>query len=749
MIKRILHIKNFGVFQSYRRTGDIQDFNELNIIYGWNYTGKTTISRMFRCFENAELHQDYPSAEFEIVDTDDNRYSNTVLALTNTKMRVFNTDFIFKNLKWDGGSFEPILLLGEEIVEAEKKIKAKEQFIAKINKIIVDIKNTYQGLGNNIEVSLTDRASFIKTKLNLVNAFTKAHIRPILADIRNEYSNYILSATEENKLLQDANAKLEDKLSIIPEEKLDVVLSDLFNSTKNLVGVIPEFSKTIEYFISNPNVANWVELGIPLHSGKTKCEYCGNSIPEERNNELLAHFSEDLKNHQNSLSALIEKVNSLKVRITQHTERDFYPSIRSDFTNAKTLLDNSIKEYNKQIDNLLTILKRKKEKPFEKIIELDNVNDNSDSLKNNLVAYNGIISRNNKKTEDFDEQKETAITKLKKHYTSKFIDDFQLSKNEEKITLYEKREIRLLELKNEIMQEIERLEAKINKAQKGRESLNELIHSFLGRDEISIEVIKEGEKERFTLKRSNNKAINLSEGEKTAIAFSFFLTKLKEIEDTKSTIVYIDDPISSLDNNHIFQVNAIIKDFFFTNNNPTNSWELKYKQLFVSTHNFEFFSLLRELPLAKKNETVEYFYIRRINKNEATIERLPKSLKNYSSEYHFLFSVIYKYYQSDKKDDLEELYHIPNAVRRFVELYTYLRIPTNRSKSVDDRADILFGTEKSKRILKVMHYFSHSNSVERVVKNSDLICDIENAVNDLIEELKKDALHFEELLKSA
>ncbi|NQU85749.1 MAG: hypothetical protein HQ541_08315, partial [Mariniphaga sp.] len=60
----------------------------------------------------------------------------------------------------------------------------------------------------------------------------------------------------------------------------------------------------------------------------------------------------------------------------------------------------------------------------------------------------------------------------------------------------------------------------------------------------------------------------------------------------------------------------------------------------------------------------------------------------------------------------------------------------------------LWGGERSKRILKVLHYFSHANSIDRMIRNSDLICDIENAVNDLMIELKKDEKHYEELKKS-
>jgi len=62
------------------------------------------------------------------------------------------------------------------------------------------------------------------------------------------------------------------------------------------------------------------------------------------------------------------------------------------------------------------------------------------------------------------------------------------------------------------------------------------------------------------------------------------------------------------------------------------------------------------------------------------------------------------------------------------------------------RADRIFGPGKSKRILKVLHYFSHANNIERIAENNDLICDIEGAVNDLMELLNEnDPLHMEAL----
>ena len=48
--------------------------------------------------------------------------------------------------------------------------------------------------------------------------------------------------------------------------------------------------------------------------------------------------------------------------------------------------------------------------------------------------------------------------------------------------------------------------------------------------------------------------------------------------------------------------------------------------------------------------------------------------------------------------------------------------------------------------MKVLHYFSHANNIERIAANSDLMCDIEAAVQDLIALLDaNDPLHLEAL----
>ena len=137
MITKINKIKNFGVFKNFENDDTIPEFKEFNLIYGWNYSGKTMLSRVFRCLEKGEKHPDYPSAEFELK-TPETKYDNNFL--TKPNIRVFNSDFIKENLKWDTENIEPILILGEENIKLQTELREKEEILVKIKKNLKNYK---------------------------------------------------------------------------------------------------------------------------------------------------------------------------------------------------------------------------------------------------------------------------------------------------------------------------------------------------------------------------------------------------------------------------------------------------------------------------------------------------------------------------------------------------------------------------------------------------------------------------------
>lgn len=61
MIRRIQHIKGFGVFGNFQWPAGLPEFKQFNLIYGWNYSGKTTLSRAFRCFGQKGRGGEHPA----------------------------------------------------------------------------------------------------------------------------------------------------------------------------------------------------------------------------------------------------------------------------------------------------------------------------------------------------------------------------------------------------------------------------------------------------------------------------------------------------------------------------------------------------------------------------------------------------------------------------------------------------------------------------------------------------------------
>src|ERR1017187_4437101 len=100
MIRTIQSIKRFGIFNNFLWPAGLPEFKQFNLIYGWNYSGKTTLSRAFRCFEHKKVHTDFVDAQVQL-----KAANGTVHDLsaphTAPVFRVFNSDFVRENLRFE------------------------------------------------------------------------------------------------------------------------------------------------------------------------------------------------------------------------------------------------------------------------------------------------------------------------------------------------------------------------------------------------------------------------------------------------------------------------------------------------------------------------------------------------------------------------------------------------------------------------------------------------------------------------
>ena len=136
MIQKIKSIASFGVFKGFvwdscvlDPEGKVQEFKKLNIFYGRNYSGKTSLSRIFRAMETKKLPEKIENPDFCISFDDNTKITQDSLADNKAVIRVFNEDFVRENLRFinnpeDG--VEPFAVLGEKNNTLEAEIKALE-----------------------------------------------------------------------------------------------------------------------------------------------------------------------------------------------------------------------------------------------------------------------------------------------------------------------------------------------------------------------------------------------------------------------------------------------------------------------------------------------------------------------------------------------------------------------------------------------------------------------------------------------
>ena len=91
LIRRIKSIKDFGIFKEFKWKGDCPDFEKRNIIYGWNYSGKTTLSRFFELLPMIS-DDEAQTISYKLIVEDEHGRKEIDKAISDLHIYIFNSD---------------------------------------------------------------------------------------------------------------------------------------------------------------------------------------------------------------------------------------------------------------------------------------------------------------------------------------------------------------------------------------------------------------------------------------------------------------------------------------------------------------------------------------------------------------------------------------------------------------------------------------------------------------------------------
>ncbi len=726
MIEKIKSIQKIAVFNDFDwdnsvkdKNGNVLTFKKINVLYGRNYSGKTTLSRIIRALEIGKISDKYDSGKSFSVIVDGSPVKQDNPTNHSKTIRVFNEDFVRDNLSFpynDDGNISSFAVLGEDNntiqtqidninnelgknVEGEEKTglyKEQEVKDGEYKNANDAYKDANTRLENQLRSKATeDRQHSIKYNPDLYGdqnynlSKLKNEIEQVL---QNTYTPISDEKKEELKRLLKEDAKAEVPMLSITE----VDFSDVADKSKKLVEEKIVQKEKIEELV-NADLINWAKRGKELHQQGDKCAFCGNPITSDRWTLLNNFFDDTQKKLEENIDSLIGDITNVWSNIDALSidKNLFYSTFHTkiDGLNVQLLKEN----IKKSLDSLKKQLQSKKDDLFGTKTFIP-VTDYTNELNSFFKDYNEIVAQSNQFTKELKKKRTEAQTSLRLYEIYNFVGTIDYKGCQKNIRQLEaQKNAKETEKKNidskikNKEDEIEQLKARMNDEQKGAEKVREYLSEFFGQLHLSLKAEKENEMDKsykFSILRDGNPAYNLSEGECNMIAFCYFMAKLEDVSTQgKKPIIWIDDPISSLDSNHIFCVYSLIHKKIVADDN--------FEQLFISTHNLNFLKYLKRLPANDKNKLS--LIISRYDK-VSVIEEMPKYMEEYVTEFNYLFKQIYDCANLVQVDDTNytTFYNFGNNARKFLEIFLYYKYPDmyNQNREEDaqrERRKLFFG----------------------------------------------------------
>lgn len=739
MLENITSLKVYGGY-FVNETDDFPLFqNTINILYGRNGSGKSSISRAIREFSKSGGEE-----------CEDRKYTVSFNAdINKSSIHVFNEDFVKEKVLVDSDGVGTIVMLGKQVEVDGKidKLKISQSKLQGDYSKLLELREHLSNARNNAS-PLFYRKS-LKSGLNGW-ASMDSHIKNIKIN---------------SKITDDVLLRLFDFKRIIAKDetlpKLQQIFKndfELYQSTNNAVKLFwpkesfgltissQEILNLLNIHIEKPTLTERDKIIISIAEGKYSkyinevdtmladselhvCPLCQRELSDSEKSDLQSRirkfFNKSAEEYRERLYSIMNSINSVEPSLPSINNDAFvnqigavietcqvlnrhlanirtqigikianiYTDTHFDFDVAE--FDKAISDYNKACDNLSVAIEN-----------YNNAIDEREALKDKLIEINNKIAfLNNKglfeayfKALAMQRDNESKISKVEKqleHYRSTILSLEQ-----------EKKQVRI-----------------------ALKFINQALH-FIFYDKNRL-VLVEGEGcYRLKSKGYEVKPKDVSLGERNIIGLCYFFASLFEgkNEDSKYTdeiLAVIDDPVSSFDFENRIGVISFLK------------WQLakihkgnSHSKALVLTHDIQV-----ALDLLKTNEPI-------INIQQELIclsdHKLQFKNRKDISEYKQLLHDIYEFAKVDEASD--NSFTIGNKMRKVLEAYfsfNYANGYTNE-KCLDivlkdsDKKEyfkntvlrlLLNGESHSEERVKAMNYnseFVSETEKQRVAK--DVLC---------------------------
>lgn len=439
-IIKIKEIGNFSIFKNFdwnthlpiaNQQNQTYDFKDINIFYGRNYSGKTSLSKIIRSLEKQITPARYDNPDFKIELSDGSIISQINLSTFSHPIHVYNSDFVKENLKFihdenanvesfsvtlggdNGQTLTRIQELKDELGSNEENTRSGVYL--NIHNKNNEVKNATENHGSktrDLEKLLTDKATRNSDSIKNQHLLF-GDINYTIAKLKQDIvltQNATFQVSTETQITAQKALINQNELPYPPElSTYNLNFQSLIHSTTEILKAVVGGSNKIEELQNSPSLNSWVQTGHPLHRDRTHCAFCTNEISVKRRQELAQHFDQETQNIQSRISKGIEHLTSLidgdNFKIYFDINQ-YYQQYHTKLSSLKIQLTTAIGKQKTSLEQLKALLVQKNGKLFTELKaeysqdhspEIENIIQQIGAVRTQCIQQNDLLENQKKK----------------------------------------------------------------------------------------------------------------------------------------------------------------------------------------------------------------------------------------------------------------------------------------------------------------------------------------------------------------
>lgn len=657
---------------------------KINVLYGHNGTGKTTIGNYLQSLSDPR----FKACRINPVDAE-------------REVLVYNHTFMEKN--FHASSQPGIFTLNEGNIDAEAALKKAEDALKILGEEQQDVVKTGMGYVKAQEdhrEALRDRVWALKKPFDnspLKYCFYQINSKEKLLERVSPLAYTATADTlemleSEAKELQAASDIELPQISRFTFQESDVESNSIFQEC--IAGSGDSYLSALIQELGN---SDWVKQAFAfVNQADETCPFCQQKLPDDFYLHLKGVFDQTYEKRVAQLNSLAARYEAGVKRLLVQLEKAEYQL--GSFAGAAANLQAAIRK------NMFSI---------ESKLMSPSTSITLDSTADLIAALNAVVKVEQDKIDAINlkvKDRKSYLDQIKTRFwncfrgscdvwikeTAKYVSDFDQKRDQ---TRQQVEQIRKEAKAHKDV--IAQSKASITNIDQSVDSINRWL-GVLGLKGFVL-VREEGVVPQYRLQRPDQRSEvfkTLSEGEKTLISFLYFLEVCNGELDDKATklkserIIVIDDPISSLSHNYIYDVASLIRRQVLT---PAT----RFKQVIILTHNLFFFHEM--VKLVKEDRQDKHLALFRATKADYTSVSVMQE-KEIQNDYQSFWQTL-----KDALDGRVSTNVIPIMMRNILEYYfNFVHRQDKLWKALDELSE---ENPEFRALYRYVNRESHSDAV--------------------------------------